>query len=137
MKLYRCMHDIEMMCHKQGRQLLLVWFLNYLPLTFPYSKPCLGHNYLTLWNIFMKLYRCMHEIETMCHEQGRQLLLVWFLNYLSLTFPYSKPCPGHSYLTIWNIFMKLYRCMHDIEMMCREKGRQLLLVWFLNYLPLT
>ena len=51
--------------------------------------------------------------------------------------PYSKPCPGDKSLTVWNIFMKLYRCMHDIETVCREKGRQLLLVWFLNYLPLT
>ena len=33
--------------------------------------------------------------------------------------------------------MKFYRYMLDIERMCREKGRQLLLVWFLNYLPLT
>ena len=73
----------------------------------------------------------MHDIETMCREKGRQLLLVWFLNYLPLTVPYSKPCPGHNSLTVWNIFMKLYRCMHDIEMMCHEKGRQHLLVWFL------
>ena len=51
----------------------------------PYSKLCLGHNSLTIWNILMKLYRCMHDIETMCHEQGRQFLLVWFLNYLPLT----------------------------------------------------
>ena len=33
--------------------------------------------------------------------------------------------------------MKLYRCMHDIETMCREKGRQLSLVWFFELLPLT
>ena len=103
----------------------------------PYSKPGPGHNSQTIWNIFMKLYRCMHDIETMCHVKGRQLLLVWFLNYLPLTVPYKKPCPGHNSLTVWNIFMKLYRCMHDIETMCHEKERELLLVWFLNYLPLT
>ena len=33
--------------------------------------------------------------------------------------------------------MKIYRCMHDIEAMCNEHGRQLLLIWFRNYLPLT
>ena len=33
--------------------------------------------------------------------------------------------------------MKIYRCMHDIEAMCNEHGRQLLLIWFINYLPLT
>ena len=33
--------------------------------------------------------------------------------------------------------MKIYRCMHDIEAMCNEHGRQLLLIWFMNYLPLT
>ena len=86
MKLYRCMHDIEMMCCVKGRQLLLVlvFELSALDLV-PYSKPCPGHNTLTVWNIFMKLYRCMHDIEAMCHEKGRQLLLVWFLNYLPLT----------------------------------------------------
>ena len=35
--------------------------------------------------MFMKLHRCMHHTETMCHEQGRQLLQFWFLNYLPLT----------------------------------------------------
>ena len=33
--------------------------------------------------------------------------------------------------------MKIYRCMHDIEAMCNEHWRQLLLIWFINYLPLT
>ena len=33
--------------------------------------------------------------------------------------------------------MKIYRCMHDIEAMCNEHGRQLLVVWFINYLPFT
>ena len=61
--------------------------------------------------------------------------LVFDLSALDLV-PYSKPCPGHN-LTIWNIFMKFYRCMHDIETICRENGRQLLLVWFLSYLPWT
>ena len=27
--------------------------------------------------------------------------------------------------------------MHDIEAMCNEHERQLLLIWFMNYLPLT
>ena len=53
--------------------------------------------------------------------------LVFELSALDLV-PYSKPGPGHNSLTVWNIFMKLYRCMHDIDTMCREKGRQLLLV---------
>ena len=29
--------------------------------------------------------RCMHHTETMCHEQGRQLLHSWFLKYFPLT----------------------------------------------------
>ena len=33
--------------------------------------------------------------------------------------------------------MKLYRYMHDLETKFRKKGRQLLFVQFLNYLPLT
>ena len=33
----------------------------------------------------MKLYQCMHHINTMCHEQGRQLLHFCFLNYFPLT----------------------------------------------------
>ena len=84
MKLYRCMHDIELMCHEQERQL---WhFLcprlfdrPYVPLS------CPGHNSKTLWNIFMKLHRCIHHNKTMCHEQGRQLLHFWFFNYFPLT----------------------------------------------------
>ena len=46
---------------------------------------CPGHNSKTLWNIFMKLHRCIHHNKTMCHEQGRQLLHFWFLNYFPLT----------------------------------------------------
>ena len=61
---------------------------------------------------------------------------VFELSALDLVI-YGKPFPGHNSLTVWSIFMKLYRCMHDIVRMCHEKGRQLLLVWVLNYLPLT
>ena len=117
---------------------MLVWFLNYLPLTYFHVVNCVPAITPKQYVIFMKIYRCMHNIETMCHEQGRQLLLVWFLNYLPLTkFHYSKQCPGHNSLTVWNILMKLYRCVHDIEMMCHEQERQLLLDLFLNYLPST
>ena len=69
-------------------------------------------------------------------KEDKLACLVFDLPALDLV-PDSKPCPGHNSFTVWNIFMKLYRCMHDIEIMCHEKGRQLLLVWFLNYLPLT
>ena len=51
----------------------------YVPLS------CPGHNSKTLWNIFMKLHRCIHHKKTMCHEQGRQLSHFWFLNYFPLT----------------------------------------------------
>ena len=51
----------------------------YVPLS------CPGHNSKTLWNIFMKLHRCIHHNKTMCHEQGRQLSHFWFLNYFPLT----------------------------------------------------
>ena len=110
MKLYRCMHDIEMMCREKGRQLLLAWFFNYLPST------------------------KFHIVNRVCAITLSYL--VYELSALDLV-PYSKLCPGHNSLTIWNIFMKLYRCMHGIETMCHDKGRQLLLVWFFNYLPLT
>ena len=62
----------------------------YIPLS------CPGHNSKTLWNIFMKLHRCIHHNKTMCHEQRRQLLifLVFELFPLDLIL-YSKPCPGH------------------------------------------
>ena len=37
----------------------------------------------------------MHHIETMCHEQGRQLLHFLFFELSSLDLvPYSKLCPG-------------------------------------------
>ena len=71
----------------------------------------------------MKLYRCIHDIVTMCHEQKKTTLacLVFELSALDL-LPYSKPYPGHNSLIVWNIFMKLYRCMHDIETMCQDQG---------------
>ena len=73
MKLYRCMHDTELICHEQGSQLwhfLCPRLFNrpYVPLS------CPVHNSKTLWNIFMKLHRCIHHNKTMCHEQRRQLL---------------------------------------------------------------
>ena len=65
MKIYRCMHDIEAMCNEHGRQLLLIWFINYLPLTkFHIVNPvwaistliitscCTCHNYMC--NLFLK-----------------------------------------------------------------------------------
>ena len=65
------------------------WALSITPVrpVHPSVRPtsCPGHNSQTIWNIFMKLHRCIHHIETMCHEQGRQLLHFWFLNYLPLT----------------------------------------------------
>ena len=67
----------------------------YVPLS------CPGHNSKTLWNIFMKYHRCIQHNKTMCHEQGRQLLQFWFLNYFPLM------------------------CMHDIGLMCHKLGRQL------------
>ena len=70
------------------------------------------------------------------NKEDNLACLVFELSALDLV-PYSKPCSGHNSLTVWNIFMKLYRCMHDIETICPEKERQLLLVCFLNYLPLT
>ena len=65
-----------------------------LPLSVTYVCPsvrlsvplsCPSHNSKTLWNIFMKLHRCIHHNKTMCHEQGRQLLHFWFFNYFPLT----------------------------------------------------
>ena len=61
------------------------------------------------------------------NKENNLACLVFELSAFDLV-PYSKSCPGHNSLTVWNIFMKLYRCMHDIETMCREKGKQLLLV---------
>ena len=86
--------------NKEDNSACLVFELSALDLV-PYSKLCPGHNTLTVWNIFMKLYRCMHDIETMCHEQGRQLLLVWFLNYLPLTYFHIVNC-------VWAITPKPY-----------------------------
>ena len=64
MKIYRCMHDIEAMCNEHGRQLLLIWFINYLPLTkfnivnpvwaistFIITSCCTCHNYIS--NLFL------------------------------------------------------------------------------------
>ena len=140
MKLYRCMHDIELMCHEQGRQL---WhFLCPRLFDRPYILlSCPGHNSKILWNIFMKLHRCIHHNKMMCHEQGRQLLHFYAPAYsknsgraLSVTpvrpvRPSVRPyvplsCPGHNSTTIWNIFMKLHRCIHHNKTMCHEQGRQ-------------
>ena len=78
----------------------------------------------------MTLRRCV------MNKEDNLAGLVFELSALDLVH-YSKPCPGHNSLIVWNIFMKLYRCMHDIETMCHEQGKELLLVSFLSYLPLT
>ena len=70
------------------------------------------------------------------HAMPAALLFVFELFPLDL-IPYSKRCPGHNSLTVWNIFMKLHRCIHHNKTMCHEQGRQLLHFWFLNYFPLT
>ena len=77
-------------------------------------------------------------LQWLCHSGERIVARGPLVELSALDLvPYSKPCPGHNAKTVWNIFMKLYSCMRDIETMCHEQGRQLLLVWFLNYLPLT
>ena len=137
MKLYRCMHDIQLMCHEQGRQL---WhFLcprlfdrPYVPLS------CPGHNSKTLRNIFVKLHRCIHHNKTMCQQQGRQLLHFWFLNYFPLTKFHIvnrvraiTPKPYGIYS--WNFTsacITLRRCVMN-------KEDNSLHFWFLNYFPLT
>ena len=173
------MHHIEIICLEQGSQLLhfyapaysknsqralsvtpvrpvcLSVCLSVRPSVRPYVPlSCPGHNSKTLWNIFMKLHRCIHHNKTMCHEQGRQLLHFYAPAYsknsgraLSVipvrpVRPSVRPyvplsCPGHNSKTLWNIFMKLHRCIHHNKTMCHEQGRQLLLFWFLNYFPLT
>ena len=49
----------------------------------------------------MKLYQCMHHTDMMCHEQGRQLLHFWFLNY----FPMTR---FHIVNRVWAITPTLY-----------------------------
>ena len=70
-------------------------------------------------------------------KEDNSCLFGFFLLTALDLIPYSKPCVGQNSLTIRNIFMKIYICMHDIEAMCNEYGRQLLLIWFMNYPPLT
>ena len=68
---------------------------SYVPLS------CPDHNSKTLYNIFMKLHRCIHHNNMMCHEQGRQLMHFWFLHYFPLTgFHIVNP--------VWAITPKLY-----------------------------
>ena len=75
----------------------------------------------------MKLYQCMHHINTVCHEQGRQLLHFLFLNsslvFVDLVNGVRAITPTPKLYGIYSI--KLNRCMHDIELMCHEQGRQL------------
>ena len=70
------------------------------------------------------------------NKEDNLACLVFEVSALDLV-PYSKSCPSDNSLNVWDIFMKFYRCMHDIATMCHEQGIQILLVWFLNYLPLT
>ena len=84
----------------------LVFELSALDLV-PYSKPCPGHNSLTIWNIFMKLQvHAWHWDDVSWTRKTTLACLVFELSALDLV-PYSKPCPGHNSLTVWNIFMKL------------------------------
>ena len=57
MKIYRCLHGIEAMCNEQGRQLLLIWFMKYLPLTtyVIFSEWHFGWGIRVLWTLFSSL----------------------------------------------------------------------------------
>ena len=47
-------------------------------------QSCLGHNFLTVRPIVMKLHKWLYVIEVMCREQREQLLHFWFFSYLLL-----------------------------------------------------
>ena len=101
----------------------------------PFSCP--GHNSKTLRNIFMKLHRCIHHSKRMCHEQGRQHLHFWFLNYFPLTRFHivnrvQAITPKLYGIYSWNFtsaYITLIRCV-----MNKEDNLYFL---FLNYLPLS
>ena len=138
------MHDIELMCHKQGRQL---WHFLCPRLFDPPYVPllCPGHNSKTLWNIFMNYYAPAYSMNS-----GRALSVTPVrpirLSVRPSICPSVRPsvrqyvplsCPGRNSKTLWNIFMKLHRCIHHNKTMCQKQGRQLFRFWFLNYFPLT
>ena len=63
----------------------------------------------------MKLYQCMHHINMMCHEQGKQLLHFWFLNYFPLT-------RFHIVNRVRAITPKLSSSSSDFWLTCRYRG---------------
>ena len=86
------MHDIETMCREQG---CLLFELSALDLV-PYSKPCPGHNSLTVWNIFMNFTgACMTLRRCVVKRKTTLACLVFELSAPDLV-PYSKPRPGHN-----------------------------------------
>ena len=86
----------------------------------------------------MKLYQCMHHTDKMCHEQGRQLLHFWFLNYFPLT-------RFHIVNRVRAITPKLYgiyswnctsACITLIRCVMNKEDNSCIFL-FLNYLPLS
>ena len=90
---------------------------------------------MTLRRCVMNIVHAWHWDSVLWKRKTTLACLVFELSALDLV-PYRKPCgaitPKPYGIYLWN-----FTCMHDIETICHEQGRQLLLIWFMNYLPLT
>ena len=123
MKRYRCMHDIETLCHEQGRQLLLVWFLNYLPLTkFHIVNRVLAITPKTygiyLWNFTgacMTLRRCVKNKEDNSCLFGFWTICPWQFHKVNRVRAITPKTYG---IYLWNLTdacMTLKRCVKNKE----------------------
>ena len=148
MKLYQCMHHTETMCHEQGRQLLHFWFLNYFPLTRFYivnrfraitPKLCPAYSKNTRRALSITPVRPVRlsvrpSVRPYVPLRVRAITPkpygIYSGNFMSACIPLIRcvcpsvrptSCPGHNSQTVWNIFRKLYECMHRIDTKCHEQ----------------
>ena len=95
----------------------------------------------TLWNIFIIFCRNVEQDQTMCRVQEWQICLSDFLHSLSpfVIFDSDNPlilCLLCKSMTLWNIFMILFRNVEQDQTTIQVRNWQLWLSYFWRYLPL-
>ena len=118
-------HHIRPVCAKAEREHLII---RNVRLSF--------QRWLLILNAYIYMHICMSTspLKMPTNHDAAQDSKICYLNFNFL----SVTCPGYNSLTVWNIFMKLNMCMHDIETMSwKRKTTLACLIFELSALDLV
>ena len=94
---------------KNGCSPILSFQVMRLWVFFP-KKSCTSHTSVTVWVIFMKLYRNVYQVKTMCRVELWMFSVSSFQCYAPwIIFPQNS-CTPHSSVTVRDIFLHLNTC---------------------------